>query len=474
MTYTECLFTYYSSRPLVSFCPPKCERSGHARHCYARIGEPALLFTSSIPPREMQVRWRANPQSPLLAVGAQHTEQRNNRIFRAMGTELYHHHHHVETNSSGSMSDVLPSVFGWAVKPPPSRVEQELIDSLDRLTQRLTNKDPTLTHLEPWLGAYADLFLEHASVERAFDRCIQAAHHNTVVESVTLRCLPERELSYALEHLPVRTLHLTVKQSSRSQSLPCSVFAGLTPELRSLKVDTRIAVRSAADVHQLGHALSRATSLQEIELHILPRCSFDDPHLSLDVLLQSLRHLRSVRLIAGYDYNHYHKPLCTKFALAQFLHQNPNLQTLQLDNVGLGDAQLRTILQHVPTTLEHWQTAHHHPATTFPAETLQWLSQLPHLQSCVILTPEEYEQRNDDDPLAVYQDELHKCCIVRKTQRSSHHQELLRAALLDDAVTDRCQTMLLYAWVRADPLATVWSVAQLEKGGGDDDKMDVA
>lgn len=366
------------------------------------------------------------------------------------------------------------SYMDWA-PAPPNTAEQEMITTLDNLTRRLASQDETLSHWEPWLGAFADLLLEHYHVEEAFHRCVQAAHRNTVVHAVTLRCLPERELQLAIQNLPQHTRQLVVEKSSRSQTLPSSAFATVgdhCPRMEKLHVDTRITVRSPTDVHRLASSLDRlSSSLQDISLHILPRCrSFTDPKVDLSPLLENLRDFRSVSLTAGYDHNCYHKPLVTPDALRLFLQNNPHLQKLQLDNFGLRDEHLACWSAKTPQ-LRTLQLAKHPPHSFTPAALYRLVREQKELESCVVVTPEEYYQRSQNGGEDVLlQDGLYTACLQRGYQRYGCPAlfPTVAKALSDyEHISPRCATGTLFAILRADPTIVL-------QGRGESEKMDLS
>ena len=214
-------------------------------------------------------------------------------------------------------------------------MEAELIEHLNEISSRMRRNDPEFRHLEPISSLLSTstntaLLLEHTGVNTALTECWQACMGNRHVHTVTLTALPESELRRALRFAQsLQNLkHCSTHQTPRSQSLTVDTVRDFAmahmpiPSLQraglvSLKLDVRIAVHTQAQLDALADSLRLLVHLEHLQLHLLPRCSIQEPTISMHPLLQALadlatsnsRKLRSVQLSLGYEHNPYTKPM---------------------------------------------------------------------------------------------------------------------------------------------------------------------
>jgi hypothetical protein len=256
-------------------------------------------------------------------------------------------------------------------------MEQELIARFDRLREQLLANDPSLTRLEPWQGMEAVPFsfhyLEDYDVQRALVDCFAACLGNHTVTSVVLQALPEPELCQALLHISslVNLRELRIVNNTKSQSLNLTVLTnflqahhstltqfkrkrsnkatGRSFGLQRIYLTTRLQMTSQAHIAKFAMCLgtqSNCSTLQSLSLKLIPRCSIQEPNLTLDPMLHAcaaLPVLQTVRLSAGYDHNPYGRPLVSPAALRALLWTRSNLQRLCLENFGLQSLHVETV-----------------------------------------------------------------------------------------------------------------------------------
>jgi hypothetical protein len=267
-------------------------------------------------------------------------------------------------------------------------MEQKLIARFHRLRDSLLANDPSLTRLEPWQGMDAIPFsfhyLEDYDVQQALADCFAACLGNQTVTSVVLQALPEPELCQALHHISslVNLRELRIVNNTKSQSLNLTVLTTFLQahhstliahratskktKTRSSKVTnigpfglqriystTRLQIMSQAHIADFATCLgtqANCSTLQSLSLKLIPRCSIQEPNLTLDPILQAcaaLPVLQTVRLSAGYDHNPYDRPLVSAAVLRALLwtrsNTNSSLQRLCLENVGLESHHVETV-----------------------------------------------------------------------------------------------------------------------------------
>jgi hypothetical protein len=257
-------------------------------------------------------------------------------------------------------------------------MEQQLIERFHKLRDSLRANDPSLIRFDLWQGMeavaipYAFQFLEDDRVQQALTDCLTACQGNTTVQSVVLQALPEPELCQALSHVSglVNLRELRIVHNHKSQSLPVTVLTQFLigqdqrkhqgkhlqvnkKGLLRIYLTTRLQITSQAQIDQLSASLAQhCPTLASLSLKLIPRCSIQEPDLSLDPILQAcaaLPHLQTVRLSAGYDHNPYGRPLVSAGALESLLQQTStklqccSLQRLALENFGLQSRHVETV-----------------------------------------------------------------------------------------------------------------------------------
>jgi hypothetical protein len=267
-------------------------------------------------------------------------------------------------------------------------MEQKLIARFHRLRDSLLANDPSLTRLEPWAGMEAVPFsfhyLEDYDVQQALVDCFAACLGNHTVTSVVLQALPEPELCQALLHISslVNLRELRIVNNTKSQSLNLTVLTKFMQAhhstliahratlkktktrsskatnigpfgLQRLYLTTRLQIMSQAHIADFAMCLgtqANCSTLQSLSLKLIPRCSIQEPNLTLDPMLQAcaaLPMLETVRLSAGYDHNPYDRPLVSPAVLRALLwtsnNSNNSLQRLCLENFGLESRHVETV-----------------------------------------------------------------------------------------------------------------------------------
>lgn len=272
-------------------------------------------------------------------------------------------------------------------------MERKLIDRFHRLRDLLLANDPSLTRLEPWQGMEAVPFsahyLEDCDVQQALVDCFAACLGNDTVTSVVLQALPEPELCQALLHISslVNLQELRIVNNTKSQSLHLTVLTTFLrahhitliahrakalkkKNTRSTKVanegtfglqliylTTRLQINTQAQIAYFAMCLAtqpNCSTLQSLSFNLIPRCSIQEPNLTLDPMLQAcavLPALQTLRLSAGYDHNPYGQPLVSAAALRALLRQSNlqqhpsgnSLQRLCLKNFGLQSRHVETV-----------------------------------------------------------------------------------------------------------------------------------
>jgi hypothetical protein len=239
-------------------------------------------------------------------------------------------------------------------------MEQKLIARFHRLRDSLLANDPSLTRLEPWEGMEAIPFsfhyLEDYDVQQALVDCFAACLGNHTVTSVVLQALPEPELCQALLHISslVNLRELRIVNNTKSQSLNLTVLTTFLQAhhatliahratlkkkttrsskatnrgpfgLQRLYLTTRLQIMSQAHIADFATCLgtqANCSTLQSLSLKLIPRCSIQEPNLTLDPMLQAcaaLPVLQTVRLSAGYDHNPYDRPLVSRQCYGHFI-----------------------------------------------------------------------------------------------------------------------------------------------------------
>jgi hypothetical protein len=281
--------------------------------------------------------------------------------------------------------------FIHSFKPIHSFImEQTLIDRFHQLRDSLLANDPSLTRLEPWQGMEAIPFsfhyLEDEDVHQALIDCFTACKGNTTVQSVVLHALPEPELCVALQHISglVNLRELRMVNNTKSQSLNLTVLTTFLQAhqatlmkfkkknqtrtqtrrfgLQRIYLTTRLQITSQAQIDDFATCLGtqpNCSTLQSLSLKLIPRCSIQEPNLTLDPILQAcaaLPVLQTVRLSAGYDHNPYGRSLVSPAALRALLWQShqhqksgssstskSSLQRICLENFGLQSRHVETV-----------------------------------------------------------------------------------------------------------------------------------
>jgi hypothetical protein len=270
-------------------------------------------------------------------------------------------------------------------------MKRKLIDRFHRLRDSLLVDDPSLTRLEPWQGMEAIPFschyLEDKDVHQALVDCFTACQGNTTVQSVVLQALPEPELCLALQYISglMNLRELRIVNNTKSQSLNLTVLTTCLQAhqatlmkfkkknktktktnrgfgLQRIYLTTRLQITSQTQITAFATCLgtqSNCSSLQSLSLKLIPRCSIQEPDLTLDSMFHAcaaLPVLQTVRLAAGYDHNPYGQPLVSPAALRALLWQsqqhsgcsshsngNSSLQRICLENFGLQSRHVETI-----------------------------------------------------------------------------------------------------------------------------------
>jgi len=255
-------------------------------------------------------------------------------------------------------------------------MDENLIHRLEDLRDRLLRNDPYLTCLEPWQGMesvpFACHYLESQDVQVALRDCLAACQGNTACRKVHLQALPEPELCQALQ-LTSALLNLqdfTVRHHSVSQSLPCQVLTAFIESQRPLakkynleqrrtglmrlSCQTRLQIQQQQQIQDLATAIGFQRHMQHLTLHLLPRCSIQQPDLSFNCLLEhcaALPQLQTLKLVAGYEHNPYGRPLVSVSVLETLLRSNQTaLRHVELDNFGLTDAHVHAVAASLATT----------------------------------------------------------------------------------------------------------------------------
>ena len=247
-------------------------------------------------------------------------------------------------------------------------------EQLKILGKRLRSNDPRLRHLYPKVHAGITPIVDNEEIYEIFAGALKGCRGNTHVHQVTLANLPEPELYVAVDQIADLENLEDLLVDDRHQSLPAPLVTRLFQcrSLRRVHLKTRLTFITQAQVNRFALALSGLASLEELSLHLLPRCSTHTPNLSFDPILlacASLPCLARLHCKAGYAHNPYGRPLVQANSLA-FLVQSSALFDLQLENFGLRDAHVEALSfsssltalklgqQNPGVTLDGWRALH--------------------------------------------------------------------------------------------------------------------
>lgn len=320
-----------------------------------------------------------------------------------------------------------------------------LENNLMRRLEELKDQVHTIKDLEPisHSGPLTSILLEHTNIQHALRDLLLDAKSCPSIRSIKLESVLEGDIEFAVAHLPPNLESFVVDGTAKSQNLHCRYLHRLL-QLKVLKIDTRVSVHKQSDIQELCQNL-RGSHLTELNLHLLPRCSISSPNLDFSELVSTLGEIRSLKVLElrlGYDHNPYPMPLIKPFCLYHL----QRLETLSLENFGLGDNHLQVItevLKSPSTALRKVSLCknHYHLFSRKAVRKLLTVFDGNHT----------LEQLRTDDPI---QDHLEFWCLMNRSNARALPFDLGTAAenIRNDGVaSERTKLSALFQLIRSNP-----------------------